>query len=151
MTFKVAIAEAGLIEAFREGKQALSNPHRRLVDGRGKFTGSINLDEALSGTNPDANRWDYGLGYRCGSERAVWVEVHPAHTSEVDTVILKLRWLRQWLRSESRDLEGITMAGRGSPWWWVATSGVHITRTSPQAKRLAKEGLSMPRERVVLD
>lgn len=151
MTFRKAVAGANLHEAFREGKQALSNTHRTLVDGRGRFTGSINLDEALGRAQPDVSRWDYGLGYRSGPERAVWVEVHPAHTGEVDTVIRKLRWLREWLHIQGRDLEGMSMAGHGSPWWWVATNGVHITKTSPQARLLAKEGLPMPRERAILD
>ncbi len=53
--------------------------------------GSVNLDDCLSGRYPDESRWDYCFAYY---GEVYFVEVHPAQTSEVKTVIKKLQWLK---------------------------------------------------------
>lgn len=76
-------------------------------------------------------------------EKAVWIEVHPALTSEVETVLCKLSWLKSWLRDRgSLELRQMTSP---SALYSVATgSGVHISQNSPQARRLAQSGLRFP-------
>ena len=159
MTFQKAVDAAGdaVAAAFRPGKQALKAEHRELVACRDprRFTGSIDLDSALADEREfaDKNRWDYGLGYRMpdGPEAAVWVEVHPAHAGEVDHVIAKLRWLKEWLRRSAPALDGLTQRFPGSPLVWLATgAGTHIPPHTPQARRLAQAGLGMPRRRLEL-
>lgn len=48
--------------------------------------GSVDIDAATKKTYPESNRWDYALGY---DGLVYYVEVHPASTSEVNTVIAK--------------------------------------------------------------
>jgi len=102
--------------------------------------GSIYLEECVSGA-----RWDYGIGVQKsdGGAIAVWVEVHPAKTSEVDTVIKKLQWLKQWLRERAPLLNQMTPP---DAFYWVATSGVNILPDSSQARLLATHKIRMPRE-----
>ena len=154
MSFRAAAraAPAPVDRAWRPGKRALSSAHRSRVECEDahRLTGSINLDSALATGARHANepRWDYGLGYQPphGAERAIWLEVHPAATSNVGEVITKLSWLRAWLRDEAPRLESLTVTDSDIPAFvWVATAGVHIPRNSPQARRLSSQGLRMPR------
>jgi len=154
MTFRNAVAQAPgpVADAYQPGKQALgpyrdriqcSNPHR--------FTGSINLDAALSTAFPDAPRWDYGIGFqKNGREVALWIEVHPASTSDVDNVLAKLEWLKLWLRREADALWRLTIRNDGQQYVWIATGGVHIRPGTPQARRLQTAGLNLPRDRIRL-
>ena len=154
MSFEEAVraAPAPVEGAYRSGKRALAGTYRSRVtcSEPRRLTGSIDLDSALSGEPGYANapRWDYGIGYkpRRSPERAIWVEVHPASTSNVGEVISKLNWLRTWLRENTPQLASLTIAdGPIRPFVWMATAAVHIPRNSPQARRLNTAGLDMPR------
>ena len=153
MRFKNAVSAAPkpISQSYRPGKTALKSAHRPLVDCHDtqRLTGSVDLDSALAkqSAHSDKSRWDYGLGYRPpqGSECAVWIEVHPAHTSEVKAVVGKVKWLRNWLKNEAGRLKILTGAAPNVPSYvWIATAGVHITRNSPQARNLSANGLGMP-------
>jgi len=158
MDFEAAVKQAAapLSAAFRDGKQALKHEHRTLVTcKRGKIVGSIDIDGTLAREpeHRDAPRWDYGLGYRAPNDSncALWVEVHPASTSNVAEVIAKLRWLRGYLASNAASLLKLSRAASPKPFVWIATeAGVHMTPNSPQARRLRLEGLDMPRRRLEL-
>lgn len=150
MTFENAVEAAPhpVAGAYRPGKQALENKHRNLVTcaDPNRLTGSIDLDAALVRQLPNANRWDYGLGYRLenGREQAIWVEVHSATTKEVSTVLRKLQWLKDWLNGEAEQLRQLTdRAGKDIRYVWIASAGVKITRNSPQARRLDQSGLRL--------
>jgi len=78
---------------------------------------------------------------------AVWIEVHPASTSEVTTLLNKLRWLKTWLKERAPALYKLTAS---QSYYWLATRGVHIRQGSPQARQLRLAGLSLPRKRVTL-
>ena len=155
MSFEEAVraAPAPVDRAFCSGKQALAGAYRPRItcaDPR-RLTGSIDLDSALAGEPGYANarRWDYGIGYMPSrsAERAIWVEIHPAATSNVDEVLSKLNWLRTWLRTEAPRLNSLTTSnGRIRPFVWIATDAVRIPRNSPQARRLSTAGLEMPRK-----
>jgi len=115
------------------------------------LTGSIDLDSALAGEAEHANepRWDYGIGYKPkrAEERAIWIEVHPASTSNVREVISKANWLRTWLRDNAPQLALLTIGdGPVRPFVWIATARIQIPRNSPQARQLAIAGLDMPRK-----
>jgi len=154
MTFKAAVeaAPAPVNHAYKPGKQALENRHRKKVDCADprRLTGSLDLDKALAKEPGYASqpRWDYGIGYRPrnGAEQAVWVEVHPATTGEVSKVLSKLKWLRNWLTKEAGQLERLTSAASSPSFVWVASAGVHISSNSPQARQLSANALSMPSE-----
>jgi len=160
VTFEDAVKTAPLpvSGAYQPGKQALKGEHRDQVTCRDsrRFTGSIDLEAALNtGQGQRAmNPWDYGIGFRerDGREAALWVEVHPASTTEVSTVLKKLVWLRSWLVQEAPALHTLTRSrAAGQSYFWLATaSGVHITANSPQARRLRLAGLDLPRRTLEL-
>lgn len=125
-------------DAYHPGLRALGSNSSKVRLGKCDALGSIYLEESILSA-----RWDYGIGIKKDKKiEAVWVEVHPAYTSEVDRVIEKLRWLKDWLRQQAPDLWALTPS---NAYYWVATNGVHITRDSPQARSLAQAGLTMPR------
>ena len=141
--------------AYRAGKQALEERHKRLVtcEDPQRLTGSINLDSALA-RQPDyanAARWDYGLGYRPAAaaerrEQAVWIEVHSATTKEVDRVLRKLQWLQDWLNAGAGRLKRMTdRADADIRFVWIASGDrVDIPKNSPQARRLSQSALQGP-------
>ncbi|MGC8785380.1 MAG: hypothetical protein ACP5RN_13465, partial [Armatimonadota bacterium] len=146
-TFRQAVEQCPELgdSAWQPGLQALGqdSQHVRCTDTR-RLAGSVFLDEALKEQYPDAPRWDYGIGWRESfQEVAVWIEVHPAYTGEVDTVLRKLQWLNRWLATSASTLNAITPHDK-RPFYWVATDGVHIPRNSPQARRLFQSGLRYP-------
>jgi hypothetical protein len=132
--------------AYHAGLKALTAAHRkRIQQGEARILGSINLDGALCQRYPNEPRWDYGIGIQKGNKPyAIWVEVHPANTSNVSEVLLKLRWLKGWLSGQATQLHALTPPQRA--YHWIATDGVHITPNSQEARQLAQAGLTMPRE-----
>lgn len=154
MSFEKAVkaAPAPVCDAYHPGKQALKGEHREMIrcqDPR-RFTGSIDLEAALADDARVTNPWDYGIGVRLpgGSECAIWVEVHPAATTEVSTFLRKLTWLRSWLRTQAAALDALSRPSVGvETFVWIATNaGVHIRPGSPQARRLQQSGLRLPRQ-----
>ena len=164
MSFKKAVqAEPPPVNgAYRTGKRALKKKHRRLVtcEDPQRLTGSIDLDSALARQpgHVSAARWDYGLGYRPPAgkpeqkrEQAIWIEVHPATTSEVSAVLGKLQWLRDWLNAGAGRLKQMTdRAAPGIRFVWIAPAGDHIPRNSPQARRLSRSAIQGPRRKLSL-
>ena len=109
-TFKSIVqAIPAIAGAYREGLQALESKDAGKVKPQNprKLSGSVYLDKCLKTTNPHDARWDYVIGYR---EKAYFVEVHPANTSNVDEVVKKKKWLDVWLKTNALDLKAM-MAG----------------------------------------
>lgn len=159
LTFKDAVAAAPtpVALALREGKQALSKPHRAQVRCRdeARWTGSLELDEALKNdpAHASANRWDYGLGHQDpnGREGAVWVEVHSAETGEVSCVLKKLRWLKDYLRGSCPELWALTQATpEASRFVWIASGRYAIPENAPQLRALRAAGLERPQKQLIL-
>jgi hypothetical protein len=151
MTFQQAVVQTTDLgaSAFRYGLQALGNDSSRVQFASTRsLVGSVALDNALRARYPDVPRWDYGIGLKKSRRvSAVWIEIHPASTSEVGTVLRKLQWLKDWLKTRAPALQKLTGV---RSYFWVATSGVHIRQGSPQARQLQLAGLSLPRKRVTL-
>jgi hypothetical protein len=151
VTFQQAVAQTPDLGAstIQPGLQALGNNGSRVqcTDTR-SLIGSVVLDDVLKAKYPNDPRWDYGVGLRKSKrEAAVWIEVHPASTSEVTTVLKKLHWLKNWLKNQAPTLDKLTAA---QSYYWAATNGVHIRQGSPQARQLQLAGLALPRNRVSL-
>ena len=159
--FAAAVAKAPteIQHAIRPGKQALKGNHRSKLTCKAerRIAHSLDVDAAFAKSleHATANRWDYGVHYRstAGREHALWIEVHPAATGEVRTVIAKLSWLKAYLREHASELLALSteISKTIPPFVWLATdSGVHITANSPQARLLAAHGMGMPRQALVL-
>lgn len=142
-TFKSIVqAIPAIAGAYREGLQALESKDAGKVKPQNprKLSGSVYLDKCLKATNPHDARWDYVIGYR---EKAYFVEVHPANTSNVDEVVKKKKWLDVWLKTNALDLKAM-MAGTG--YYWIASGKVAILPNSPQARKIAKNKLVLCKE-----
>jgi len=145
--FCEAVAEiTGLnAEDCQPGLQALSPTDRQRVicqDAR-LLDGSLCLDRALAQSDPQAARWDYGIGLRKGRHTlAIWMEVHPARSgSDVQSMLAKVHWLKTRL-GESPRLQSMTQG----PFRWIASGKVKIPRTGSWARQLNKNGISHPQE-----
>lgn len=160
MSFRSAVGavDDSLAAAYRPGKQALQRRHANQIDcaDANRLTGSIDLDDSLKDVieHRNASRWDYGLGYRLPNriEIAIWVEVHPASTSNVVEVLKKFEWLKTWLRESAPDLKALTEKNTSiQAYHWLATNaGVHIRPGTPQERRLRSVGLNLPKRRLTL-
>lgn len=142
-TFKSIVqAIPAIAGAYREGLQALESKDAGKVKPQNprKLSGSVYLDKCLKTTNPHDARWDYVIGYR---EKAYFVEVHPANTSNVDEVVKKKKWLDVWLKTNALDLKAM-MSGTG--YYWIASGKVAILPNSPQARKIAKNKLVLCKE-----
>ncbi len=140
MTFPEAVRSTPEIAtALKPGLAAVEHKYRnRLQPQNTRFvTGSVDLDGTLQAALPDANRWDYAIGYRPNGEthKVFFAEVHPASTAEVKRVLEKKRWLDSWLSGRA--------LGQVHPrvYAWLATKGVHIRRGSPQEKQVQSQGI----------
>lgn len=143
ITFKSIVqAIPAIAGAYREGLQALESKDAGKVKPQNprKLSGSVYLDKCLKTTNPHDARWDYVIGYR---EKAYFVEVHPANTSNVEEVVKKKKWLDVWLNTNALDLKAM-MAGTG--YYWIASGKVAILPNSPQARKIAKNKLVLCKE-----
>lgn len=140
--FREAVeATADIAAAYKSGLQALKRADAGKVtasDTR-KIDGSVDIDSAVKALYPDDNRWDYAIGY---DSKVCYVEVHPAFTSEIDTMLKKLTWLKGWLKDKAPKLN--EMQKMSPAYVWVQSGKCAILPTSGQAKKLAQTGLPRP-------
>ena len=152
MKFRRAVeGTPDVANAYRPGLQAVPPVDRRRMtcSKAAKLAGSINLDEAVKALYPNAARWDYGIGLSLSrqDDRVIWVEVHPAVTSNVKDMIRKLDWLRNWLRTSAPKIRTLGE----NQFHWIASGRVDILRNSPQTRVLAQSGIRFPTRHVDLD
>lgn len=132
---------------YRKGLQAVKGEYRsKIIYSKPRsLTGSLDIDFATKDRYPRENRWDYAVEY---GKKTFFVEVHPASTTEVTTVIAKLVWLRHWLKNQAPMISAIKSPV--SPYNWVFTTDCHILRSSKQWKLLSQIGL-LPVKQLDLD
>ena len=123
-----------------KGLQALKNTDSQLISPRDRRLchGSADIDSALAVQQPQASRWDYVLVY---DQQLHFVEVHPAHTSEVSQVKKKKDWLMVWLANA--ELGKLKVKRR---FHWVASGKIAITRSGKQYRAAAAMGLKPVRQ-----
>jgi len=130
-----------LENAWQPGLQALraeDKPHIGTDDTR-RLTGSADIDTALMKIHPNANRWDFAIGYQHSDredEVVYWTELHTASDGEVKVVIAKAQWLLGWLKAD-----GMALAKYEREIVWVSSGATTFTLTSPQKKQMAAAGL----------
>lgn len=96
-----------------------------------KLNGSVDIDAAVKSIRPNEPRWDYAVGY---SNQAFFIEVHPADTKNVDEMVKKVKWLKEWLSEVAPELKELHKSG---VYHWIPSGRVKILKTSPQYKRIA--------------
>lgn len=142
MTFKEAVAQTpNLGTGWQPGLQALraeDKPHVQPEEPR-RLRGSADIDTALRLREPNANRWDFAIGYQhtnCNDEFIYWVETHTGSDDQIKVVLKKLVWLKNWLRGDGRHL-----ARFKGDITWVSSGHTLFTKGSSQVKTLAQQGL----------
>lgn len=123
MSFKKSIKKTPSISGcYEEGLRAMGSYSTKVqATNNSLLCGSVDLDACIKKANPHSSRWDYIVGY---NEKAYFVEVHPASSSEVSTVLLKVNWLRNWLKHEGAAISAIHHDGKN--FHWIPTNGVDI-------------------------
>ncbi|MCC6474675.1 MAG: hypothetical protein IT514_13125 [Burkholderiales bacterium] len=155
MNFTDVLRAAGapVADDYRAGLAAAKTAHARqilCIDPR-RLEGSIDLDACFAAVpeHRRENRWDYGIGYRttAGEHRAVWVEVHPASTSQVRVVLAKLKWLQRRINAWGVPAQRLSSQRDAShrPYVWLATPGrISIYANTRTARCLRSAGLDLP-------
>lgn len=133
--FPIAVDQDLGPEAYRRGLQALKAADRSLLEPNNprKCYGSADIDTCLARQQPQSPRWDYVVAY---DETLHFIEVHPAHSSEVNAVIKKKEWLRSWLRHT--ELGKLKASNR---FHWVSSGKIAITPNSRQMRAAVQYGL----------
>ena len=132
MNFADAIRNTPEIaKCLKTGLQALgSNSSKIKVTLTRSLTGSVDIDTCLKRLYPNDPRWDYVFGYK---NRVYYVEVHQGKTSEVEDVIKKFNWLKQWRTRSAASLEDLK--GR-STYHWISTRGTDTIRKGSRHRRM---------------
>lgn len=103
----------------KTGLQALGSNRRKIrVDATRTLTGSVDIDACLIRRYPNAPRWDYVFGYK---DRVYYVEVHQGRTGEMENIIAKLDWLRQWRERSAQSLADLK---HQSTYHWIFTGRI---------------------------
>jgi hypothetical protein len=139
-TFKQAIeATPDVYRCFKEGKQAIKNEERDKVELTvpRNCGGSLFIDQCLMDQKkyPGDNRWDYAIDY---NGEVYFFEVHTASTSEVNRVLRKLQWLKDWLYQKAPEINALKSK---SPFFWVQSDGYHILPNSSQERAVFQKGM----------
>jgi len=142
VTFKEAVRQTPDLEtAWQPGLQALraeDKPHIKPEDPR-LLSGSADVDSALMPKEPQANRWDFAIGYRHTNRKdefIYWVETHTGSDAQIKVVLKKLEWLKTWMRGDGRRLGQFDR-----DIVWVSSGRTLFTKGSAQVKLLAQKGL----------
>jgi hypothetical protein len=154
--FGKAAARAGI--AAQSGKGAIKAEYRATISTTPPWTHTecIDLDAHFEREEPNACRWDYGVGIKDGTaELLVWVEPHPASsTGEVKRLVDKVNWLRAKLNTpafkELSSLTDATVSKGHSAYRWLHAGALQIARGSKEARALARAGIEFPTRQIKL-
>ena len=121
------------------GKQALRKSDReKIAESAGaKVVDSLDLDAATARELPEENRWDYLVGTTVAGATLLAIEVHPASTSQVSTVIQKKLAAELYLK------EQLVSGARPKAWIWLASGTTAIPQTTAQDRRLNQAGIRL--------
>ena len=126
-------------KCYRDGLSGVKGEHRSKLQTENPrhWKGSADLEKCYFQSRGEAS-FDYLIGH---GREGYFVEIHPASTSEVNTLVLKKESIERWLKEEASSLKKILAY---QPYVWLSTNKVAILKNSPQAKRLAKSGIRFP-------
>lgn len=122
-----------IASGYCKGLQALGSSSKKVnaADTKG-IEGSVNIDDCTKHLYPNGSRWDYCIGY---AGKSYFVEVHPANTSNVQEMIKKADWLKQWLDEKAPGLKAMAADNR---YYWLPSGRCDILPTSTYQKMLAQ-------------
>lgn len=127
-----------LKKGYRKGLQALKgNSSKVSIKDSSKLLGSVDIDECTKSIYPQDSRWDFAIGY---NQKAWFVEVHPANTSNVKEMVKKVQWLEGWLVGKGKALANIR---NDNFHYWIPSGRVCILKTSRQYKNLAEHKIQI--------
>lgn len=136
---------------LREGMQAISSVNREKIipDNTRSLTGSVDMDKDLRELFPTEHRWDYVVGYNGsdGIEKAYFIEVHPAETSEITCVIRKVQNLRAWAERNAADLWNMNAKKEIH---WLSSGRYNLRFNDSHLRKLALAGVGSPKRHLVL-
>lgn len=117
------------------GLGAFDNNERKKikVPSTSRLNCSVNLDNAAKSTYSHENRWDYALDY---AGKTFFIEIHPAHTSEIDCMVKKVIFVKRWLSLVAPEMLELPGA---KEFYWVSsgTTDLRILPNSTQGRKLA--------------
>lgn len=136
---KVCLENNILKDYFKKGLGALKGADKGYVDvpDTSLLSGSVALDEAAKPQYPLSNRWDYAIEY---DGYTFFLEIHPASTSEIDCIINKVKFVKEWLQGVCKDFLSLPNKDTGRRcFYWISSGGtdLRVTPGSRQAKKLA--------------
>jgi len=135
ITFKEAIEKNPDLK-YNVALKGLGNYSNKIILTNSTLCeGSVDIDASLEKKYPSSNRWDYSFSY---NGKVYFVEVHSAQTGEVNTVLKKLTWLKNWLNSEAVELNSLKS---NKPYYWIQSNGFHILPNSPQYRQAVQSGI----------
>ncbi len=137
-SFEEAVkATSDISDCFQKGLKAFGKDSTKIKLNDGKqCEGSVDIDTCVTAKYPNDSRWDYMFSYM---ESVYFVEVHSADTSEVSVVLKKLKWLKDWLRTQAPEID--KLKAKENSFFWIQSNGYSILPNSRQARLLAQEGL----------
>lgn len=133
----ICVSNRVLIPWCKEGIKAIKNEHRNKikVPDTKLLGGSVDFDKALEKDYSQENRWDYGFDY---DGNFIFIEFHPAQTSEIECMINKVDFISHWLQNNCPDILKLPKFEKGKrQYYWVATGRNGILPSSRDARRLA--------------
>ena len=137
--FQVAVENTEEVKnGFRVGMQAIKSADRSKVDAaeNKKLQGSLDIDSQVKTLYPMDPRWDYALSY---ADKIYYLEVHPAETSEIDKVVSKVKWLKNWLKTKATKINKLPKAEH--PYIWIQSGRYAILPTSKDKMKLSVSGI----------
>jgi hypothetical protein len=137
MTFKEAVETTpDIATGFQTGLTALGRYKVKIsISNTRLLEGSVDIDSCTTAQYPNNNRWDYAFAY---NKEIYFIEVHSAYTGEVDVVLKKLQWLKDWLNNKAPNINRLKAK---MPYYWIQSNGFAIPKTSPQYKRITQARL----------
>ena len=144
--FKKAVENTpDIANCYQSGLQALGKYSKKIeLEDTTLCSGSVEIDECTKAKYPNDPRWDYAL---CYNSEVFFVEVHTANTREVNAVLNKLQWLKDWLNNEAPEIN--QLKAKNQPYVWLQSNDFHIPKTSPQYRLVVQKGIK-PMAKLVL-
>ena len=133
--FEAAVRQDLGEDEYKAGIQALAAVDRKRVhlSNPRQCHGSADIVNALKKSQPNARRWDYVVAV---DKTLHFIEVHPAHSSEVKDMTAKKSWLDNWLKSSQ-----LNRLSAPKQFHWVASDKVAIPKNSKQWRAAVQLGL----------